>query len=58
MRERLGQVALCQSRGGGGYDFNEEEPGTSRRGEQRERVLRERTSNHLTSAFLLLVSRR
>lgn len=25
MRQRLGQVALCQSRSGGGYDFNEKE---------------------------------
>lgn len=39
MRERLGQVALCQSRGGGGYDFNEEEP-SELRGKLPERVLR------------------
>lgn len=25
MRQRLGQVALCQSQSGGGYDFNEKE---------------------------------
>lgn len=39
MRERLGQVALCQSHGGGGYDFNEEEL-NELRGKLRERVLR------------------
>lgn len=30
MRQRLGQVALCQSRSGGGYDFNEKESGRLR----------------------------
>ena len=56
MRERLGQVALCQSRGGGGYDFNEEEPGTSRRGGNsvKEFSVHVTPSNPVTSAFLLL----